>query len=60
MSSPWVSDDAISVRMPSLWQWVKAGAGFTLGAGVAFSALWVVYMVGVWPFFVRGVLAALR
>ena len=60
MSSTFDVDDEVRLRMPSLWAWFKAGVGFTLGAGVTVSALWMVYMVGVLPFFVRGLLAAIR
>ena len=60
MNGTYDPGDAVTIRMPNLWQWFKAGVGLTLGAGVAASALWVVYMVGVLPFVARAFVAALR
>lgn len=36
--------------MPTFWQWVKAGIGFTLGAGlvtVTAAFAWTVFIAGV-------------
>lgn len=39
-----------TITMPSIWQWMKAGIGFTLGAGIVWIAaysLWLLFLVNI-------------
>lgn len=51
--------ESLTIELPSMWQWVKAGIGFTVGAGIATAVFAVPFMIlwflalGAWlvPFF---------
>ena len=51
-----ISNLGVEFHSPSLWFWIKAGIGFTFGAGVVYVmayTLWILLLVNVAAGFLR-------